>query len=156
MAATTVLSNFGAQENKVCHCFHCFPIYFPWSNGTGCHDLSFWMLSFKPAFSLSSTFIKRLFSFSSLSSLRVVSSAYLRLLRFLLEIFIPACDSSSLALCMIYSAYKLNKQADNIQLSCTAFARSTAVSWSSHLFHDWFCYFLTHIQYSQETGKVAW
>ena len=28
-------------KNKVCHCFHCFPIYFPWSDGTGCHDLSF-------------------------------------------------------------------------------------------------------------------
>ena len=25
----------------VWHCFHCFPIYFPWSDGTGCHDLSF-------------------------------------------------------------------------------------------------------------------
>ena len=32
---------FGAQENKVCHCFHCFPIYLPWSDGTRCHDLSF-------------------------------------------------------------------------------------------------------------------
>ena len=42
----------------------------------------FWMLSFKPAFSFSSlTFIKRLFSSSSLSDTRVVSSAYLRLLR---------------------------------------------------------------------------
>ena len=41
----------------------------------------FWMLSFKPTFSLSSfTFIKRLFSSSSLSAIRVVSSAYLRLL----------------------------------------------------------------------------
>ena len=28
-------------KNKVCHCFHCFPIYFPWSVGTRCHDLSF-------------------------------------------------------------------------------------------------------------------
>ena len=28
-------------QNKVCHCFHCFPTYFPWSDGTGCHDLSF-------------------------------------------------------------------------------------------------------------------
>ena len=27
--------------NKVSHCFHCFPIYFPWSDGTRCHDLSF-------------------------------------------------------------------------------------------------------------------
>ena len=25
---------FGAQENKVCHCFHCFPIYLPWNDGT--------------------------------------------------------------------------------------------------------------------------
>ena len=46
--------------------------------------LVFWMLSFKPAFSLSFTFIKRLFS-SSLSVTRVVSSAYLRLLIFLLD-----------------------------------------------------------------------
>ena len=46
--------------------------------------LVFWMLSFKPVFSLSSfTFIKRLFSSSSLSAIRVVSSAYLRLLIFL-------------------------------------------------------------------------
>ena len=28
---------------------------------------------------------------------------------------IPACASSSLAFCMMYSAYKLNKQGDNIQ-----------------------------------------
>ena len=28
-------------QNKVSHCFHCFPIYFPWSDGTGCHDLRF-------------------------------------------------------------------------------------------------------------------
>ena len=26
---------------KVWHCFHCFPIYFSWSDGTRCHDLSF-------------------------------------------------------------------------------------------------------------------
>ena len=43
----------------------------------------FWMLSFKPTFSLSSlTFINRLFSSSSLSAIRVVSSAYLRWLIF--------------------------------------------------------------------------
>ena len=29
------------QKNKVWHCFHCFPIYFPWSDGTRYHDLSF-------------------------------------------------------------------------------------------------------------------
>ena len=28
-------------QNKVCHCFHYFSIYLPWSDGTRCHDLSF-------------------------------------------------------------------------------------------------------------------
>ena len=32
---------FGAQQNKVCHCFHCFPIYSPWSDGAEYHDLKF-------------------------------------------------------------------------------------------------------------------
>ena len=58
---------------KVCYRLHCFSTYLPWSDGTGCQDLHFWMLSFKPvSFSLSSfTFIRRLFSSSSLSVLRV-------------------------------------------------------------------------------------
>ena len=33
-------------KNKVIHCFHCFPIYLPWSDGTGCHDLSYLDLTF--------------------------------------------------------------------------------------------------------------
>ena len=54
--------------------------------GSNTMILVFWMLSFKPTFSLSSfTFIMRFFSSSSLSAIRVVSSAYLRLL-----IFLPA------------------------------------------------------------------
>ena len=89
-----------------------------------CHELMgpdamilvFWMLSFKPAFSLSSfNFIKSLFSSSSLSAKRVVSSAYIRLLIFLPAILIPAYASSSPAFLMMYSAYKVNKQGDNIQ-----------------------------------------
>ena len=75
----------------------------------------FWMLSFKPAFSLSYfTFIKRLFSSSSLSARRVVSSAYLRLSIFLLAVLISSCCSSSLASHMMYSAYYLNKKGDSI------------------------------------------
>ena len=35
------LIDFGAQENKVSHCFYCFPIHLPWSDGTRCCDLSF-------------------------------------------------------------------------------------------------------------------
>ena len=105
MAAVTIHGYFGAQESKICPCFLCFPIYLPWRDGTRYHDLHFWMLSFKPAFSLSSfTFIKRLFSSSSLSAIRVVSSTYLRLLIFLLVILIPGCASSNLVFLMMYSA----------------------------------------------------
>ena len=67
-----------------------------------------------PTFSLPSfTFIKRLFS-SSLSVLRMGSSAYVRLLIFLLAMLIQVFGSSSLAFHMMCSAYKLNKQGDNI------------------------------------------
>ena len=107
---------FGAQENKVSHCFHCFPSYLSWSGGTGCHDIHVLKVEFKPTFSLSSfTFIKRIFSSSSLSTVRVVSYTHLRLLKFFLAILIPASASSSPAFLMMSSAYKLNKQGDNIQ-----------------------------------------
>ena len=71
--------------------------------------LVFWILSFKPAFSLSSfTYIKRLFSSSSLSAIRVVvSPACLGLLIFLLEILILACASSNPEFLMMYSAYHM-------------------------------------------------
>ena len=93
------------KKKKVCYCFQCFPIFLPWSDGTRCHDLRFLNVELKQTFSLSSfTFIKRLFSSSSLSANRVVSSAYLRLLIFLPAILIPAYASSSPAFRMIYSA----------------------------------------------------
>ena len=50
MAAVTICSDFGAQKIKSDTLFHCFPIYLPWSDAT---ILVFWMLSFKPTFSLS-------------------------------------------------------------------------------------------------------
>ena len=34
------------KKNKVSHCFHCFPIYLLWSDGTRCHDLSFFNVEF--------------------------------------------------------------------------------------------------------------
>ena len=112
MAAVTICSDFGAPQNKVWHCFYCFPICFPWSDGTRCHDLRFLNVELWAKFF---TVLKRLFSCSSLSAIRVVSSAYLRLLIFLPAILIPACVSSSPTFLMMYSAYKLNKQGDNIQ-----------------------------------------
>ena len=116
MAAVTICSDFGApQINSIM-----ISIVSPCI----CHQvmrldaiiLVFWMLSFKPTFSLSYfTFISRLFSSSSLSAIRVVSSAYLRLLILLMAILIPACASSTLAFHMMYSAQNLSKQVDNIQ-----------------------------------------
>ena len=98
----------------VSHCFHCVPIYLPWSDSSRCHELVFWMLSFNPAFLLSSfTFIKRLFSSSLLSAIRMVSSAYLKLLILLLAILLPACASSSLAFRMMYHA-----NGNPLQYSC--------------------------------------
>ena len=67
------------------------------------------------------TLIKKLFSYSSLSAIRVVSSVYVRLLVFLLTVLIPACDSSNPAFHMMYSEYNLNKQGDSTQPWCIAF-----------------------------------
>ena len=36
MAAVLICSDFGAQQTKACHCFHFFPFYLPWNDGTGC------------------------------------------------------------------------------------------------------------------------
>ena len=113
--------------------------------------LVFWMLSVKPAFSLSSfTFIKGLFSSSSLSAIRVMSSAYLRFLIFLLAILISAFASSIPAFHMIYSAYRLNHQSDNIQPWHTPFP-----IWNQSIVP---CAVLTVASWpvSQEAGKVVW
>ena len=114
MAAVTICSGFGAQENSLSP-FPLSPHLFamtwwdgmPWSSFFEC-----WILS---QLFLSLTFIKRLFSSSLLSAIRVVSSSYLTLLIFLPAILIPASASSSLAFHMMYSTYKLNNQGDNIQ-----------------------------------------
>ena len=108
---------FWSPTNKLCHCFQFFPFYLPWRAGPYAMILFFWMLSFKPAFSLS------FFTFSSfsVSAIRLVSSTYLRLLIFLQATLISACDSSSLEFYMAYSVYKLNKQGDNMQPCHTPF-----------------------------------
>ena len=122
VAAVSVPSDFGGKENKICHCFHISPTICHEVIGPDAMILIFWMLYFRPAFSLSSfTLIKRLFISSSLSAIRVVSSSYLRLLIFLLGFLIPACDWFRLEFHMMYSAYNFKKQGDNIQLCHTPF-----------------------------------
>ena len=116
MAAVTICSDLEPKKIKSVTVSIVSPSICHEVNGTGCHELSFLNVKFKPVFLLSSfTLIKRLFISSSLSAVRVVSSDYLRLLIFLPAILIPVCDSSSPEFHMMYSAYKLNKQGDNIQ-----------------------------------------
>ena len=118
----------------------------------------FWMLSFRPGFSLSSLTFKGFFSSSSHSAIRIVSSAYLRLMVFLPAILIPACATSSLAFHMMYSACKLNKHSDNIQLWHTPFPIwnysvipcpvQTVASWPAHRF------FRRQVRWSG--GPISW
>ena len=93
----------------------------------------------------------RFFSSSSLSAIRVVSSAYLRLLIFLPAILIPACASSSPGFLMMYTAYKLNSRAKICSLDVLFSLFGTSL-----LFYVQFCCFLTCIQISQEAGQVVW
>ena len=151
MATVTVLSDFGAQE-KLCHGFHFSPIYLPWNDGTRCHDFFFFpMLSLKQLFHSPFTFIKRLFNSSSLSGIRVISSAFLILLIFVPAILIPFCDLSSPLFSLMYSGYKLNKQGENMQSWHTPFPIL-----NQSMFHVLFCCFLSCIQVSHETVKVVW
>ena len=118
MASVTVHSDFETQENKI-SLLPLFPLLFamkwwdqmPWFLFVEC-----WVLNqlFHSPLSPSSRG-------SLLSVIRVVSSACLRLLIFVPAILIPACDSSSLAFLMEYSAYKINKQGVNIQPCCYHF-----------------------------------
>ena len=84
--------------------------------------LVFWMLSFKPTFSLSLSLSSR----GPLVLLHFLPYGWCHLhiwgyWYFSWQSWIPACASSSPAFLMMYSAYKLNKQADNIQTWRTPF-----------------------------------
>ena len=115
-------------------------------------------LSFKPGFSFSSfLFMKRLFSSSSISARRVVSSAYLRLSIFLPTILILGFESSSPARHMMYSAYKLSSRVTIYSLDVLLSQFETSLLF--HVCRSMFssnCCFLTCIQISQEAGKVVW
>ena len=153
MAEVTSWSDFGAQENKVCHCFHCFPIYLPWSNGTNSMILVFWTLRFKPTFSHSSfTFIKMLFSSSSLSAigwchLHIWGCWYFSLQSWFQLVLYPAwhftwciLHRNWISKVTIYSLDVLVSQLEPVH--CSIFGSN--------------CCFLTCIQISQEAGQVVW
>ena len=111
------------------------------------------MLSFKPAFTLLSTSSR-----GSLVPLCFLPLKWYHLsawdfLVFFLTVLIATCDSSSLAFCMMYSAYKLKKQDDNIQPWHMPFP-----TWNQSVVpcSVLTCCFFSCIQFSQEAGKVVW
>ena len=159
MAAATICSGFGDPQNKVCHCFHCFPVYRPWSDGTECYDLCFFNVEFQASFftlfHLHQGALQFRFAFCHEGG---VSSAYLRLLIFLLAILIPACASSSPAFHMIYSAYKLNKQGDNIQPWCIPFPiwNQSVVPWLVLTVASWPAYRFLRRQVRWSGIPITW
>ena len=150
MGEVTICSDFRAQEEGICHYFHLSPFYLPWSNGTWWHDLGFLILSWL-SFSCF-TLIKRHFSFSSFSAIRMVSSVYLRFLMFLPPILIPACNSYSLAFLMMCSAHRLNKQGGSRQSHHTPFSilNQSVVSFFFFLWKWIQLYYSPLCQYSHE------
>ena len=87
------------------------------------------------------------------TAIRVASSSYLRLLKFLPAILITALDSCSPAFHMMYSAYKLNKQDDIYIAISYSFPNFEPVH---HSISRSNCCFLTCKQVSQETCMVIW
>ena len=98
------------KKNEV---WHCFPIHFPGTDGPDAMIFVFWMLSqiFHSPLSLSSRGFLAPLHFCHKGGVICISEV----IDFLLAILIPACVSSSPVFLMMYSAYKLNKQCDNMQ-----------------------------------------
>ena len=129
-----------------------FPLPFAMKWKDRCHDLNFFNAEFQASFfTLSPSSRDSLVPLHFLP-LDWLSSAYLRLLIFLLAILTPACDASSLAFLMLYSAYKF-KQAVTIPALSNSFPSLEPVCCFMSSSN---CYLLTCIQVSQEAAKVVW
>ena len=123
MSIINIFSDFGVQLEEICHYFHLFRFIYYEVMEPDAMNLVFFNIIFNPALSLSSfILIKRLFSSSSLSVIRVVPSSYLKLEMFFSPILIPVYNSSSLAFLMMCLVCRLNKQvtADS-SVYCTPF-----------------------------------
>ena len=156
MAAVTICSDFGAQENSL----SLFPL-FPHLFAMKWWDWIFWMLSFKPAFSLSSFTVIKMFFSSLFSAISVISFAYLRLLMLWKCSTQYASKFGNLdsSLCFIQPIIshdvlcikvKWARWHYTVLFSILNFEPvSCSMSGSN-------CCFLTCIQISQEAAKVVW
>ena len=113
---------FGASKNKVCPPFHCFPIYLPWSDGSRCHELSFLTVEFQ------ANFFTLLFHFHQVTLWFFFAFCHKGGAICVSEVIDISPGNLDSSLCFIqpgiwhmYSAYRLNKQGDNLQPWCTPF-----------------------------------
>ena len=153
MVTITICSDFGAQKIRSLTVSIVSPTICYEVIGPDAMIFVFWKLSFKPTFSLSSfTFIRRLFSSSSLSTISVVSSAYLRLLIFLLQSWSSLCfiqpGISHDVLCIEvkqagWQYTILMYSLPNLEPVCCSMSSSM-------------CCFLICIQTSQEARQMVW
>ena len=95
MVEVNICSDFEAQENTVCHCFDCLPIYLPGSDGTGCHDLRFLNAEleanfFTPLFQFHQEILQLLFAFCDQGHVFCISEVI-----DISPVLIPVCASSS-------------------------------------------------------------
>ena len=86
MVAVTISSDFGARENKFCYCFHCFPIYLLWSDGTQICGLLISLVFVLAGASLISTDLNWAAVFFSL----MINNKWVALFQVLPLVFIPA------------------------------------------------------------------
>ena len=112
MAAVTVASDFGVQENSLSLFPHLLAMKW-WDQMSWPSFFECWVLSQHFHSPLSPSSSKNIPS--SPSAIRVMSSDYPGWLIFLLAILIPVCASTSPAFCMMYSTHELYKQGDNMQ-----------------------------------------
>ena len=149
MVVVTFYSDFGAPQIKSLTVSTVSPTYLPWSNGTRCHILVFWMLSFKPTFSLFSFIIKGLFS-SLLFAIRMIVICISEVT----DISPGDLDSTLCFIhpCILHDAFFIGVKQSGWQYAALAYSfpnfEPDCCSMSG-------C-FLICIQISQEAGKVVW
>ena len=148
MAAVTICSDFEAQETKIFHFSH-FPLfYLPWNDGTWGYDLSFLMLSFKPAFTVLPS------SRGSLVPLRFLPLGWYHLHCWGCWYFsgqswfqLVIHPAQHFAWCALHGAgwqyTALMYSFPNFELVCSSVSSSN-------------CCFLSCIELPQATGKVVW
>ena len=158
MAAVTICSDFGAQKIKSATVYAVSPSISHEVMGPEVTIFIFWMLSFKSHFHSPLSLSSRGFLETLHFLPWVVSSAYLRLLIFLSAILIPACASSSPVFLMMYPAYKLNKQGDNIQPWCTPFpiGNQSVVPCAVLIVASWPAYRFLKRQVSWSGIPISW